>query len=200
MPVQLPQPLYSFFSLFPLYAYPEVPNPQKSGDVEDTYTTLWVRPPKRQLLLQPFRLGALSRDVECLKWQAHIALKGIANVHVRWDISPDGAVGGRLPNLHIIPKHPSKTTGKPVAEKTGSGPQARKSLDELLPAHLIPVWVDRYVKPPEDDLEGYKDIAARDESRAWVALLEGSVHAALVCPFPSQFLLISPYNMPALNS
>jgi metaxin len=29
-------------------------------------------------------------------------------------------------------------------------------------------------------LEGYKDEEARDESRAWVSLLEGDVHAALV--------------------
>jgi len=32
-----------------------------------------------------------------------------------------------------------------------------------------------------DPLEGYKDEAARDENRAWVSLLEGVVHAALVC-------------------
>ncbi|EEB86599.1 hypothetical protein MPER_16389, partial [Moniliophthora perniciosa FA553] len=28
-------------------------------------------------------------------------------------------------------------------------------------------------------LEGYKDETAKDESRAWVSLLEGNVHAAL---------------------
>ena len=33
-----------------------------------------------------------------------------------------------------------------------------------------------------DELEGYADGDARDESRAWVALLEGNVHAALVRP------------------
>jgi hypothetical protein len=32
-----------------------------------------------------------------------------------------------------------------------------------------------------DHLEGYKDEGARDESRAWVAPLEGTVQAALVC-------------------
>jgi hypothetical protein len=32
-----------------------------------------------------------------------------------------------------------------------------------------------------DHLEGYKDEGARDESRAWVALLEGIVQGALVC-------------------
>jgi hypothetical protein len=31
-----------------------------------------------------------------------------------------------------------------------------------------------------DHLEGYKDEGARDESRAWVDLLEGTVQAALV--------------------
>jgi metaxin len=29
-------------------------------------------------------------------------------------------------------------------------------------------------------LEGYKDEETRDESRAWVSLLEGDVHTALV--------------------
>ena len=51
---------------------------------------------------------------------------------------------------------------------------------ELLPAQLIPEWVDGQVGAL-DELEGYADEAARDESRAWVALLEGNVHAALVC-------------------
>ena len=51
----------------------------------------------------------------------------------------------------------------------------------LLAAHLIPEWVDKHVGIP-GLLEGYADEAARDESRAWVALMEGNVHAALVRP------------------
>ena len=54
---------------------------------------------------------------------------------------------------------------------------------ELLAAHSIPTWVDAKlgVDSAEDPLEGYADAEARIESRAWVALLEGVVHAALVC-------------------
>jgi metaxin len=64
-------------------------------------------------------------------------------------------MGGRLPNLHL-------TSG------------------QLLPAQLIPTWADETLNEHERPLEGYKDQAALDESRAWVSLLEGDVHAALV--------------------
>ncbi|KAF9073690.1 hypothetical protein BDP27DRAFT_1416776 [Rhodocollybia butyracea] len=48
-------------------------------------------------------------------------------------------------------------------------------------APQIVEWVDvKLAHSALDDLwDGYKDEAAKDESRAWVALLEGNVHAAL---------------------
>jgi metaxin len=47
---------------------------------------------------------------------------------------------------------------------------------------MIPGWADviQGEHAWNTALEGYIDEQAKDESRAWVALLEGSVHAALV--------------------
>jgi len=99
--------------------------------------------------------------VECLKWQAHIALRGLKGIAVRSDVSPEGAVGGRLPNLQLPSKPPGNMDG------------------ELLAAHTIPVWIDENMSAL-DEYEGYQSSECRDESHAWVALLEGDVHAALV--------------------
>ncbi|KAG6889817.1 hypothetical protein C0995_014294 [Termitomyces sp. Mi166 len=115
----------------------------------------------------------LSADVECLKWQAYLALRAVP-VRLRTDIHPAGALGRRLPNLHADP-------------------------DTLLPAHLIPQWADQHA-PPEPD---YLHPAARDESRAWIALLERTVHAALLVatPAPSYLhtlLSLSPPPSPPL--
>ncbi|KAK7029761.1 hypothetical protein R3P38DRAFT_3188631 [Favolaschia claudopus] len=68
---------------------------------------------------------------------------------------PEGAMGGRLPNLHL-------------------------ANGQLLPAQLIPTWVDKTLQEEEWPLEGYKDQAALDESREWTSLLEGDVHSALL--------------------
>lgn len=167
----LPAPLHSFFSLFPLHIHPPVPLP--STKKQFTQPTLWIHPPKEPN-------SPLSADVECLKWQAYLALRGLQALHVRSDVSSDGALDGRLPNLHI-------------------------SQNELLPAHLIPSWADGQLASVDAQLEGYKDEAARDESRAWVALLEGNVHAALVLstPPPSYLhtlLTIYPPGTAALQS
>jgi len=70
-------------------------------------------------------------------------------------------LGGRLPNLHV-----------PISGNNDHG--------KLLAAHMIPAWVDSRVEGSSDRLEGYKDEAAKDESHAWVALLEGNIHAALL--------------------
>ena len=97
---------------------------------------------------------------------------------VRWDVSVDGALDARLPNLHVPLKTLPGASDEVKASDDGEG--------ELLPAHTIPEWVDGQVGAL-DELEGYVDEAARDESRAWVALLEGNVHAALVrLPSPSR--------------
>lgn len=158
----VPQPLAKLFSYFPIKTYP----PSKPARVPLVAPLLWIHPPQTI----PGKESVLSADIECLKWQAHIALRGLRDVSVRWDISQEGALGGRLPNLRV----PSE--------------QADGSDGELLSAQSIPAWIDEKVGPL-DDLEGYKDIESRDESHAWIALLEGDVHAAfaLAQPLPSFF-------------
>ena len=152
---RIPGPIRTFYSYFPLHSYPPIPTPN-SRPVKKP--TLWILPPRNpadQLL---------SSDVECLKWQAYLALRGFHDIEVRWDVSPDGGIDGRLPNLHV-----------PISSK-----EWENEGGELLAAHNIPGWVDK-TKRCEEVLDGYKDEAARDESHAWVSLLEGKVHAALVC-------------------
>jgi metaxin len=163
----VPQPLAKLFSYFPIKTYP----PSKPARVPLVAPLLWIHPPQTI----PGKESVLSADIECLKWQAHIALRGLRDVSVRWDISQEGALGGRLPNLRV----PSE--------------QADGSDGELLSAQSIPAWIDEKVGPL-DDLEGYKDIESRDESHAWIALLEGDVHAAFVRPLESSshFFITAP--------
>ncbi|KAI0780434.1 hypothetical protein BD413DRAFT_497081 [Trametes elegans] len=178
--LSLPAPLRQFFSLFPLYTHPEVESPDKARPV--TSPTLWIHIPWSP------DADVLSSDVECLKWQAYLALRGLSDVAIRWDVSADGALDNRLPNLHVPLKTVPGASQEVKTQDDGEG--------DLLPAHLIPEWVDGQVGAL-DQLEGYADEAARDESRAWVSLLEGNVHAALVLNQPSSttFLsLISPYQ------
>jgi metaxin len=159
----IPAPLRTFYSYFPLHTYP--PNlPPTWRPI--TKPTLWILPPRN---LDSDSL--LSNDVECLKWQAFLALRGFSDIAVRWDVSPDGAIDGRLPNLHV-----------PGVKESG----------ELLAAHMIPGWVEKEkISPQWDVFEGYIDEAARDESHAWVALLGGKVHAALVLSQPQPSFLSS---------
>ena len=149
----LPPPLAKFFALFPLRTYPPIHPPSKKP-VEAP--TLWIHPPDSQN-------SPLSADAECLKWQAYLALRGLAAIHLRTDIHPEGCIDGHLPNL-LVP-----STGENSSED-----------GQLLAAHLIPSWADTQKSPVDPNLEGYRDEAARDESRAWVTLLEGTVHAVLV--------------------
>lgn len=144
---QVPSLFVKFYSHFPLVSYP----PILSNKPTNSEPTLWILPPRQD--------NFLSADVECLKWQAYLALRGLTNIKVRWDIAPEGSVSGSLPNLHI----PSDK-------------------GELLGAHAIPAWVDAKlgVNSLADPLEGYIDQPAMIESRAWVSLLEGIVHATLV--------------------
>jgi metaxin len=109
------------------------------------------------LAIAPPRDALLSTDVECLKWQAYLALRGLHHIALRWDISPEGALDARLPIL-LLPDAP------------------------LLPPRSIPAWADARLDHTPDPLDGYRDQPARDESHAWIALLEGVVHAALVRP------------------
>jgi metaxin len=152
--LSVPPSLAKLFSFFPLKTY----SPLRPAKVPIVNPLLWIHPPA----LSPLgKESVLSADVECLKWQAHIALRGLRNISVRWDVSQDGAINGRLPNLQT----PSERTKDPGGE--------------LIAAQDIPTWMDEKVGAL-DDLEGYKDIDSRDESHAWIALLEGDVHAALV--------------------
>ncbi|TFK54724.1 hypothetical protein OE88DRAFT_1623709 [Heliocybe sulcata] len=157
----LPAPLRTFLASFPLYTYPAIQ--ARPAHSKPTHPTIWIHPP----LSDPDH-NLLSADVECLKWQAYIAMRDVEGVRVRCDVKAEGGVGGRLPSLWV-----------PVA----LGLEGQKEADEgeLLPAHLIPAWVDREKAVEKaDELEGYKDVEARDESRAWVTLLEGTVHSALI--------------------
>jgi metaxin len=155
--LSIPAPLRSFYALWPLHTWPPI-HPSRNPKPL-THPTLWIHPPRDSVLL-------LSADVECLKWQAYLALRGLERVFVRWDVSPDGGVDGRLPCLHV----------------TRSGEDGEDG-EELLAAHMIAEWVDKTlgIELGAGKFDGYRDEAARDESHAWVALLEGKVHAALVC-------------------
>lgn len=158
----VPKPLVAFNSKFPLKTYPPI-RPTTKNPL--TGPTLWIAPPKD---------GNLSNDVECLKWQAYLALRGVKGVQLRYDVAPEGSLDGVLPNLHVpLAESPLKNVPE-VGRPDENG--------ELLPTHGIPGWVDAElgVDSAADPLEGYVNEAARVESRAWVSLLEGVVHAALV--------------------
>ncbi|KAG8928690.1 hypothetical protein FRC02_006601 [Tulasnella sp. 418] len=149
--ISLPEPLRQFFNSFPLYTYSS--DDKVNASATPAKPTLWILPPPKND--EPSRL---SGDVECLKWQTYISLRGINDFDVRWDISEDAGIDGHLPSLHL-----------PTAQ--------------LLSKFKIPAWVDS-AQGPLDELEGYRDRPSRDESRAWVTLLEGNVHAAVVSAAP----------------
>lgn len=169
----VPAPLVRFNARFPLRTHPAIaPAAKQPLDAP----TLWIAPPRADTLL--------SADVECLKWQAFLALRGLTHIRLRTDIAPDGALAGALPNLHVpLSESPLRDAGLGKTDGADDG--------ELLAAHAIPAWVDARLGPA-DALEGYVDAAARIESRAWVALLEGVVHAALVRPPASSSLSSRP--------
>lgn len=160
----MPAFIRKLYSHFPLYYYPTTPTSQAPAN---TNHVLWITPPSS---FTP--TNVLSSDVECLKWQAYLALRGIHDVRVRWDIVPAGGIDGRLPCLWV----PSNEREK----EDGSGSQG--SNGELLSARMIPGWADEAHGEHiwNSELEGYIDEQTKDESRAWVSLLEGAVHAALV--------------------
>jgi metaxin len=93
---------------------------------------------------------------------------------------------GKLPNLYLPPS-------RGLVEKENRGELGKSVLKgELLESRRILSWVDGEVgRPGNDDpiLEGYIDEESRDESSAWVSLLEGDVHAAIKAVNPSPSLL-----------
>jgi hypothetical protein len=82
------------FCLFPFARLPSNPAPSRFAL---TSPTLWIVPPRS------LDDGPLSSDVECLKWQAYLALRSLTDIAVRCDIQvpPDGALDERLPNLQL---------------------------------------------------------------------------------------------------
>lgn len=189
---RIPAPLAAFITKFPLATHPRIPLPPNKYRPVQT-ATLWISPPigynstdgSTPTGTSPTAdniPNLLSADVECLKWQAYIALRGLNSIRVRFDVSPDGALEGRLPNLHV----PLSEAVLPKDEQSGGSRKEEEEQDgELLAARMIPTWVDAKlgVDSSADANEGYMDESARDESRAWVSLLEGAVHAALVRVF-----------------
>ena len=161
----VPAPIKHFFSKFPIYTYPSIDVASARNPSNSTQSELWIAPPRA--LAKNIDTNTndynslLSADVECLKWQAYIALRGVRDVRVRWDIPPEGGVDARLPSLLVV--------------RTGAA--------DLREARAIPAWVDDVLGRSIGELEGYRNEQARDESRACVALLEGVVHAALVSVF-----------------
>lgn len=149
--IPIPPPLKAFFAHFPLYSHPPIQTRERQKCSKSP--TLWIHPP-----FDPSS-NSLSSDIECLKWQAYIALRGLSNVLVRWDLSSEAGIDGHLPNLCIYSES---------AEDF-----------ELLDRKMIPGWVDS--QAPIDGLEGFNDQEAKLESEAWISLLEGIIHAALVC-------------------
>ncbi|KAF7440605.1 hypothetical protein PC9H_000951 [Pleurotus ostreatus] len=167
----VPPPLLKVFALFPLYSYPSIEPPSKKPLTEPT---LWIAPPRADS-----ESGVFSSDVDCLKWQAYLALKGLVGIAVEWVVSSEGAIDKKLPNLHV------PLDGKIPEPEDGS----------LLAASMIPSWVaDRLTSNDEkqvDALDGYINQAAKDESLAWTTMLETRVRAALLVAKPSPSYLQS---------
>ena len=116
--ISLPAPLRHFFSLFPLYTHPPIDSPDKARPL--TCPTLWIHVPWSP------DADVLSSDVECLKWQAYLALRGLADVAVRWDVAVDGALDARLPNLHVPLKTLPGASEEVKAQDDGEGELADK--------------------------------------------------------------------------
>lgn len=203
----MPTSLQRFYALFPLHVYNQEPtlppslfssttSPESSEvegyQVEDfaSDATLFIHPPSDP------KKTLLSSDIECVKWQAYLALRGIpGGVKVRWDLASEGAVDHRLPNLFL-----------PVPNRLARKEKKDGLKGELLESKRISSWVDGEIGKAtggdENDevLEGYKDESARDESKAWMTLLEGDVYAALraTTPAPSILKQIISFHPPSI--
>ncbi|KAG8786235.1 hypothetical protein FRC15_011806 [Serendipita sp. 397] len=196
----MPGFLQRFYSLFPLHVYEDPQRPptdafsqfvegtnvrdtEKNWDILQEYPSNDISPSPILFICKPTDPShtLLSSDVECVKWQAYLALR-VGDIRVNWDLAPEGAIGDRLPNLYLPP--PRKLDGK-------KQPSAPKIGGELLERHRISSWIngelgqrgqkERSRTNWEEDriLEGYKDEAARDESKAWTTLLETDIDAAI---------------------
>ncbi|KAG8829815.1 hypothetical protein FRC17_005987 [Serendipita sp. 399] len=196
--VPMPTFLQRFYSLFPLHVY-EGPLPfptdafsslvEGTKDSEKTWDTLQEYP-SDDMNASPILFihkptepskSLLSSDIECVKWQAFLALR-TGSIRVSWDLAPEGALGGKLPNLYLpSPRRQEGTKQASHFNVTG----------ELLESRRIASWIngemgqrtqkERHRADWGEDrmLEGYKNAEARDESRAWITLLETDVDAVI---------------------
>jgi metaxin len=192
--IPMPAALQKFYSFFPLHVYEqELEQPassfnfsrsssENSGNEAEGYEVEDIASNPILFIQRPLNPehSLLSSDVECVKWQAYLALRGIpGGIKIHWELASEGALDGRLPNLYLPP--PNRLLRK---EKEGQLGTARIK-GELLESRRIPSWVDgetsKFSKREDEDrnLEGYQDEEARDESKAWVTLLEGDIRAAL---------------------
>ncbi|KAJ8523146.1 hypothetical protein ONZ45_g355 [Pleurotus djamor] len=170
-----------FFAAFPLYTHPAVASPNSKPLSQPT---LWILPPDAEP-----ESDVLSGDVDCLKWQAYLALRGAKGLAVRWDVASEGALEGKLPNLHVMPE-------ESLASPENSG---------LLPASMIPTWTNNTLDSTSDPLDGYKNQASKDEGLAWTSLLETHVRAQVVLarppvPYLSTLLTVGEKDSNALES
>jgi len=155
MAIPIPTPVRTFFSKFPLQTYPAI---ERTSDEHPEEPTLWILPPENP------SSSVLSSDVECLKWQAYIALRprdtsegDRKDVKVCWDLGSAAGVDGQLPTF-CIRRHNSKTGRR---EWKFLGPKG------------IAEWIDGPAELQE------KDSPFSDEMEAWIQLLEGDIHDAV---------------------
>lgn len=196
--IPIPAPVKKFFSLFPIYRYPENLPPPTPLTTTQGAVLLIAPPDYAQHASDPLNLppGAshLSTDPESLRWQAYIALRRVPDVHVSWAVGLESG----LPKL-VLPagmRRPLGVDMDSLNESLGDdeldeddktdinekdGVQVGiQSVREVIDPAGIPVWADSIQGRSVDPLEGFINAEARNESRAWVALLEGVVRSVLV--------------------
>ncbi|KAJ1309584.1 hypothetical protein OPQ81_006357 [Rhizoctonia solani] len=198
----IPAPIKKFFSFFPLYRYPANLPPTTPLSSAQGAVLLIAPPTYAKYASDPFDLlpgvSHLSADPESLRWQAYLALRGVENVHVSWAVGPEGGApklvlpaGAKKP-LGVDMDSPNESLGEETApsaknidtDEKDQGKVEIEAIRELIDPARIPVWVDSIQGRSVDSLEGFVDAAARDESRAWVALLDGVVRSVLLLATP----------------
>ncbi|CAE6441663.1 hypothetical protein ACGC1H_004264 [Rhizoctonia solani] len=214
----IPAPIKKFFSLFPLYRYPaNLPPPTPLTRAQGA--VLLIGPPAyAKYASDDFELlpglSHLSADPDSLRWQAYLALRNVDNVHVSWKVGPESGI----PKL-VLPAGSKKPREVDIDslnaslgnDDTGSSEKADinekdsdqvevEAIREVIDPARIPAWVDAVQDRNVDRLEGFIDVAARDESRAWIALLDGVVRSALLLatpppPFLESLLRPRPVNI-----